>query len=334
MACSQFRATMLRDDDDDDDDDDLLVGLARPQLNATAAPMAEEEEDEEDEEDEEVAVGGAKPGDGSAGKDDDDDDDDDGDEPEGEGGLVGAEAAFALETAPDALELDPFRVARGVDVAVPGEASTSGKAAASKRGAPISRQIFVASLPPTANDAQLVKFFARYGKVQEAKVVKGAGGASRGFGFVTFVSDKGARFCLKEAGDPPTVTIDGRDCAVRYAEAKDDHGARQHKMPARGNIDYLGLNAKKRNASGLDGAPGGSGTTRDEELQAPGVSMIAAAHKRALPPNAAPGAVGAKRPKEQQEKGIVTVSRRQDAEPLNTQPITMREIFPKEFWRI
>ena len=25
----------------------------------------------------------------------------------------------------------------------------------------------------------------------------------RSFGFVTFVSGKGARFCMKEAGDPP-----------------------------------------------------------------------------------------------------------------------------------
>ena len=31
---------------------------------------------------------------------------------------------------------------------------------------------------------------------------------------------------------------------------------------------------------------------------------------------------------------IVTVSKRQDAEPLNKKPITMKEIFPKEFWRI
>ena len=31
---------------------------------------------------------------------------------------------------------------------------------------------------------------------------------------------------------------------------------------------------------------------------------------------------------------IVTVTRRPDAEPLNKRPITMREIFPKEFWRV
>ena len=31
---------------------------------------------------------------------------------------------------------------------------------------------------------------------------------------------------------------------------------------------------------------------------------------------------------------IVTITRRQDAEPLDKRPITMKELFPKEFWRI
>ena len=109
-------------------------------------------------------------------------------------------------------------------------------------------------------------------------------------------------------------------------------------MPARGNVDYLGLAAKK----GGGAKPGGGGessSARHGDLAAPGVAMIAQAHKRELPRGApsggAPGGAGAKRSKpDGEEKGIVTVSRRQDAEPLNKAPITMREIFPKEFWRI
>ena len=101
-------------------------------------------------------------------------------------------------------------------------------------------------------------------------------------------------------------------------------------MPARGNIDYLGLNAKKRNersardaGSSSTGAPGG-------ELAEPGVAMIAEAHKRGAPSAPAQAGASAKRSKSQDDsKGIVTVTRRQDAEPLNKQPITMREIFPK-----
>ena len=261
-------------------------------------------------------------------------DDDESDDEEDTGGLVSAEAAFALEAAP--LELDPFRVAAGADVAAAPETSGGGKK--SKSGAPIAKKVFVSNLPHALDDAGLVKFFARYGKVLEATVVKGDRGTSRGFGFVTFVSDKGARFCLKEAGDPPKLDIGGRDCAVRYAEQKDDHGARRHKMPARGNVDYLGLNAK-RGGGGREAGSSDSGRPRGGgELSAPGVAMIAAAHKRALPPGAPHGGERESKRKSKEpsgeEKGIVTVSRRQDAEPLNKQPITMREIFPKEFWRI
>jgi hypothetical protein len=333
---------MDMDEDEDEDEGDLLTGLARPRLNTVAAPADDDDDDDDDDEQGEEDGTGAKPAPPMPTADDGDGDGSD-DDDSGDGRLVGAEAAFALETAPDALELDPFRVAAGADVPAAAESSAAGKQPARKGGAAIPRKVFVGSLPRTLDDAGLVKFFARYGKVQEASVVKGGGGASRGFGFVTFVSDKGARFCLKEAGDPPTVVIDGRECTVRYAEAKDNHGARQHKMPARGNVDYLGLKAKGRSAGGGGGgapAGGSAGGGGDRELEAPGVAMIAAAHKRTMLPSGAPGGradeASKKRSKREpgEEKGIVTVSRRQDAEPLNKQPITMREIFPKEFWRI
>lgn len=327
------------EDDDDDDDDDFLTGLARPQLLTAAAPIGDDDDDVDEDEDE--GAPRAAPAAAATGANGNADDDDDGDEDFDEaGGLMGAEAAFALETAPGALELDPFRVAAGLDVPA-ADPSAAGKATARKAGAAIPRKMFVGNLPHSMDDAGLVRFFARYGKVQEASAVKGDKGQSRGFGFVTFVSDKGARFCLKEAGDPPVVKIDGRECSVRYAEQKDNHGARQHKMPARGNIDHLGLNAKRvaeREAKASAREASAASRSRDggDGLDAPSVSMIAAAHKRGAPQSAAPRGGGEpKRSKvPQEEKGIVTVSRRQDAEPLNKQPITMREIFPKEFWRI
>ena len=34
------------------------------------------------------------------------------------------------------------------------------------------------------------------------------------------------------------------------------------------------------------------------------------------------------------KREIVTVSQRQDAEPLYNKALSMKEIFPKEFWRI
>ena len=45
------------------------------------------------------------------------------------------------------------------------------------------------------------------------------------------------------------------------------------------------------------------------------------------------GDEGEKRKKKKKNE-IVTVTRRPEAEPLDKRPITMKEIFPKEFWRI
>lgn len=359
------------DDSSDDDDDDLLQGLARPQLNAAVSTGdAKEDELDSDNDDNGDASAGpvvpqvaataagagaraSKDGEQPGAEADRGDEDSD----EAEGGLLGAEAAFAAGGGPMAeFELDPFRVARGADVPGPASASHSadGKKGntSSKSGSTIPKKLFVGGLSQNTTDASLVRFFARYGKVQEATVAGGSaggvGGSSRGFGFVTFVSDKGARYCIQQAGDPPMLLIDGSECTVRYAQQQNDHGARLHKMPARGNVDYLGLS--KRGGSGGLGGAGTSGMTAAASSTAPipvgdpGVAMIAAAHKRGAdaPRSSAAAAAAADADgaecggarKKQKKKEIVTVSRRQDAEPLDQRPITMREIFPKEFWRI
>ena len=351
--------------DDEDDDGDLLTGLVRPQFNL-AGPAGGADDDDDDDDDEEVgqaapaATGGASgsggAGDGEEEEEDDDDDDDDDDDAPG-GGLVGASAAFELATAPDALELDPFRVAQGRDVPV--EANDPAKKGKKGGGGErISRKLFVGGLSAGTTDEALLRFFARYGKVAEAVAVQGNHGGCKGFGFVTFVSDKGARWCCSQAGDPPTLEIEGRQCTVRYAETKDDHGARRHKMPARGNVDYLGV-GKRSGGGGGGGSGGGAGASSVNELSysemaAPGISTIAQAQRRsqataetrALPersdgPWQAPSSAvsedsigGAEGGKRKRKNEIVTVTRRQDAEPLNKRPITMKEIFPKEFWRI
>ena len=68
-----------------------------------------------------------------------------------------------------------------------------------------------------------------------------------------------------------------------------------------------------------------------------GVSSIAIAHKRGFGGDEGgdDGAEAEPRKRNRKKKEeIVTVTRRQDAEPLNKRPITMKEIFPKEFWRV
>ena len=47
------------------------------------------------------------------------------------------------------------------------------------------RKLFFGGLGPETTDASLLKAAVRYGKVQEAVVVRTDGGKSRGFGFVT-----------------------------------------------------------------------------------------------------------------------------------------------------
>ena len=93
----------------------------------------------------------------------------------------------------------------------------------------------MAGLSSTTDDAVLLKFFARYGKVQEAHVVRNDSGGSRGFGFVTFVSTKGSNFCIAQVGEAG-VSIDGRDCNVRFAH--DGPPPARHKMPARGSLAH------------------------------------------------------------------------------------------------
>ena len=322
---------------DDEEEDDVLQGLARPNLGMAGPALGDEEDSEEEGGEAEESSGPpattAKPL-----EDESDGEDEDEDAPEG---LVSARAAFQLDTAPDALELDPFRVAPGMDVPAASSAQLAPKAKKGNGGAAIPRKLFVGGLAPGVTDAALFKFFARFGKVQEAHVPGG-----RGFGFVTFVSDKGARYCLQQAGDPPALDFDGRECSVRYAETKDDHGARLHKMPARGNVDYLGY-GKKRQGNGVAAVGGSRAASSDgpggsSGLGDPGIAMIAQAHKRALPEGAGaaasndpPGARGGGEGRgKRKKKEIVTVSKRQDAEPLDKRPITMKEIFPKEFWRI
>lgn len=109
-------------------------------------------------------------------------------------------------------------------------------------------------------------------------------------------------------------------------------------MPARGASAHLGESKAKqerraREEAREERAPGGAG----ESLGAPGVSSIAQAHKRGLGGDVDEYEDEAGEPRKRNRKKkeeIVTVTRRQDAEPLNKRPITMKEIFPKEFWRV
>ena len=327
--------------DSEDDADDVLGGLSRPVLNAGAA--APESDDESGDERAEPTAG-AIPEEEAATCDAEADDD--ADDAAADSGLLGAEAAF--ETT-EGSELDPFRVAAGVDP-TPSEPKAAKAGAQKPPKGGDARKLFVGGLSHGTDEASLTKFFARFGKVQECHVARTEGGKHRGFGFVTFVSHKGSAFAVKEAGDPPEMMVDGRKCNVRYTEDRgpDLRGVNTNALPARG----AGFLTKQKapaafGASSSGGGGGGGGGGRsggdDEAMPELGVAARAQALRRMPHEDGGGGgggggdneAGGGKRKRGGKKKEeIVTVTRRPDAEPLNKRPITMREIFPKEFWRV
>jgi len=232
--------------------------------------------------------------------------------------LPGAEDAFLVDGS--AYELDPFRVAG--PAAPRGEATTS-RADPVRLGKPCSK-LFVGGLPAELDDAALLKAFSRYGKVQEASVVRGEGGKSRGFGFVTYVHLKGASYCIQQLGNPPELTISGHTCRVRYSERRGDSQP-QLNMPARGQY-----NPNPRRGAIEQKAPGAPGSARqladgraDPDLLAGGEFDGGDGY----------GGGGAKKGKKRKQE-IVTVSHRQDAEPLYDKKLSMKEMFSKELWRM
>jgi hypothetical protein len=178
------------------------------------------------------------------------------------------------------------------------------------------------------------------------------------------VSHKGANYIIKEAGDEGKVAVDGRQCAVRVSEEKVKATEGLHKLPARGNLPQSKPAPRERQDRRElpDNGYGGGGEG------GAGVSAIAGAHKRAPWERDEEPAEGGARPKKvrqsdaqpqaqprltkerlddvwctyllttlqakKKKEEIVTITRRQDAEPLDKRPITMKELFPKEFWRI
>ena len=82
----------------------------------------------------------------------------------------------------------------------------------------MSNKLFVGGLSWSTTDESLGKAFSVHGEVSEARVVMDrATGRSRGFGFVSFVSEESAR-AAKSAMD--NAVIDGRNVRVDFATEK------------------------------------------------------------------------------------------------------------------
>src|SRR5271157_1443502 len=82
----------------------------------------------------------------------------------------------------------------------------------------MSKKLFVGGLSWGTTDEGLHGAFSKFGEIAEAKVITDREtGRSRGFGFVTFVSDESAASAI---GEMNGAELDGRTIKVNEAEDK------------------------------------------------------------------------------------------------------------------
>jgi len=92
----------------------------------------------------------------------------------------------------------------------------------------MAKKLFVGGLSWATNDESLRKAFESYGDISEAKVItERDSGRSRGFGFVTFVSNEDAKTAISAMNG---TKLDDRDITVNEAQEKgprrDNRGGR------------------------------------------------------------------------------------------------------------
>ena len=82
----------------------------------------------------------------------------------------------------------------------------------------MSRKVFAGGLSWNTTDEGLYQAFARFGNIEEAKVITDRDtGRSRGFGFITFSEEESASNAISELDG---TELDGRTIRVNTAEDK------------------------------------------------------------------------------------------------------------------
>merc|ERR1712183_930914 len=91
-----------------------------------------------------------------------------------------------------------------------------GNAGSSRTGG-LYRKIFVGGLPSTISDAELRKYFERFGRVNEVELLRERGSQRlRGFAFVTFDDEDSADKCIQRR----THEICKKVCEVKRAQTR------------------------------------------------------------------------------------------------------------------
>lgn len=85
-------------------------------------------------------------------------------------------------------------------------------------------RVFVGGIAWGTDDDGLKAAFEKFGAVTDAKIITDKEtGRSRGFGFVTYDGEEGARRAIDEGNG---MTVDGRELRVDYATQKQNNGNR------------------------------------------------------------------------------------------------------------
>ena len=85
--------------------------------------------------------------------------------------------------------------------------------------------IYVSNLPFAVADEDLRSYFAEYGEVASAKIIKDKyTNRSKGFGFVEMTDDAAAEKAIAELNG---ATVEGRQIKVNVARPKEERPARQ-----------------------------------------------------------------------------------------------------------
>ena len=90
----------------------------------------------------------------------------------------------------------------------------------------INMKIYVGNLPFTIDDEGLKNLFSSYGEIEEATIIKDKfSGRSKGFGFVTFKEDEGAKKAIAEMNEKE---VEGRKLKVNEAKPMEDRPPRRN----------------------------------------------------------------------------------------------------------
>lgn len=131
---------------------------------------------------------------------------------------------------------------------------------------PESHKIFVGGVSWNTEEPAFKEFFAAYGEITDAVVMRSAEGKSRGFGFVTFTSAQAVEKCMSEALELDGRRLDVKKAVPRGQEDRSDSrrgggGQAQTSRPTK--KVFIGGLAPETTKEGLDEHFGKYGTITD-----------------------------------------------------------------------